>query len=127
MTCMPSLRKSRSSRICIAVFCATITARIFLPTSQRRWRMPSLACFPPPAPDRLPSRSLLPEYGEPIQLSSAFFLRLLEARTIVIPKGETEEQVQLDAQERMAAASKADFRIANERFRWVSAYLEGEI
>jgi putative transposase len=48
------------------------------------------------------------------------------ARTIVIPKGETEEQVPLDAQERMAAASKADFRIANERFRWVSAYLEGD-
>ncbi len=70
--------------------------------------------------------TLLPEYGEPIQLSSAFFLRLLEARTIVIPKGETEEQVQLEAQERMAAASKADFRIANERFRWVSAYLEGD-
>lgn len=70
--------------------------------------------------------TLLPEYGEPIQLSSAFFLRLLEARTIVIPKGETEEQVPLDAQERMAAASKADFRIANERFRWVSAYLEGD-
>lgn len=30
-------------QICIAVFCATITAHIFLPTSQRRWRMPSLA------------------------------------------------------------------------------------
>lgn len=70
--------------------------------------------------------TLLPEYGEPIQLSSAFFLRLLEARTIVIPKGETEEQVPTEAQERMAAASKADFRIANERFRWVSAYLEGD-
>ncbi|GCE29333.1 transposase [Dictyobacter alpinus] len=70
--------------------------------------------------------TLLPEYGEPIQLSSAFFLRLLEARTIIIPKGERDPQVPTEVQERMAAASKADFRIANERFRWVSVYLEGD-
>ncbi len=68
--------------------------------------------------------TLLPEYGEPIQLSSAFFLRLLETHTIVIPKGDTSEHVPTEIQERMAAASKADFHLANERFRWVSAYLE---
>jgi len=32
--------------------------------------------------------------------------------------------VQRDAQERLAAASKADLHTANERFRLVSAYLE---
>jgi len=68
--------------------------------------------------------TLLPEYGEPIQLSSAFFLRLLETHTIVIPKGDASEDMPTEVQERLEAASKADFHIANERFRWVNAYLE---
>src|SRR5205823_14549139 len=38
--------------------------------------------------------TLLPEYGEPIQLDSAFLLRLLETRTILIPKGRQRSRCQ---------------------------------
>jgi len=67
---------------------------------------------------------LLPEQGEPIQLPSAFFLRLLESQTVVIPQADAKVQENQGVAERMAAASRADLRIANERFRLVSAYLE---
>ncbi len=67
--------------------------------------------------------TLLPEVGEPIQLSSAFFLRLLEARTVIVPTEGKQGPGELEIQERMAAASPADQRTANERFRLVNAYL----
>ena len=68
--------------------------------------------------------TLLPEAGEPIQLSSAFFLRLLEARTILIPTPDQRTEPQALVRERMESASHADQRTANERFRLVQAYLE---
>ena len=68
--------------------------------------------------------TLLPESGEPLQLPSAFFLRLLEARTIVVPGEGKVLPERKEIQERMRAASPADLRMANERFRLVAAYLE---
>lgn len=68
--------------------------------------------------------TLLPEHGEPMQLSSSFFLHLLETRTIILPKGEVLEDVRTEAQDRLVTASKADLQTANERFCLVSAYLE---
>lgn len=68
--------------------------------------------------------TLLPEAGEPIQLSSAFFLRLLESRSVIIPTPDQCIESQAEVRERMSEASLADQRIANERFRLVQAYLE---
>lgn len=68
--------------------------------------------------------TLLPERGEPIQLPSAFFLRLLEAKTVIVPNAGSSAEENREVAERMAAASRADLRIANERFRLVSAYQE---
>lgn len=68
--------------------------------------------------------TLLPERGEPIQLPSAFFLRLLEAQIVIVPDKGAKVEENREVAERMAAASRADLRIANERFRLVSAYLE---
>jgi putative transposase len=68
--------------------------------------------------------TLLPEIGEPIQLSSAFFLHLLETHTVILPAEGKPIQESMEIQERMAAASLADLRTVNERFRLVSAYLE---
>lgn len=61
--------------------------------------------------------TLLPEIGEPIQLSSAFFLRLLETHTVTIPASGVPVQSSQEIRERMAAASLADRHAANERFR----------
>jgi putative transposase len=68
--------------------------------------------------------TLLPERGEPIQLSSAFFLHLLETHTVTLPAEGKLLQERAEVQERMAAASPADMHTASERFRLVSAYLE---
>ncbi len=68
--------------------------------------------------------TLLPEVGEPMQLASSFFLRLLESRAVLIPTRDQAIQTALEVQERMAEASPADLHTANERFRYVCAYLE---
>jgi len=68
--------------------------------------------------------TLLPEKGEPLQLPSSFFLHLLETHTISIPSSETVTEAQAEAESLWASASKADMLKANERFRFVSAYLE---
>jgi len=70
--------------------------------------------------------TLLPEAGEPLQLPSAFFLRLLETRTILVPGEGKAIPERREVKERMDAASQADLRIATERFRLVTAYLERE-
>jgi len=57
--------------------------------------------------------TLLPEVGEPLQIPSAFFLRLLDARAIVVPSS---GKVPLELEEvsaRLNAASEADMRIAH--------------
>jgi putative transposase len=113
-------------------------AQVGLPTASRNQRIAEAARAPIATNTRLlwdgriwtlvnlgeTTTTLLPEHGEPIQLSSSFFLHLLETHAIVIPKRDTLEDVPTEAQERLAAASKADFHTANERFRLVSAYLE---
>src|SRR5260221_8014434 len=68
--------------------------------------------------------TLLPEMGEPSQLASSFFLRLLESRAVLIPTRDQAVQTAPEVQERMAEASPADLHTANERFRLVQAYLE---
>jgi putative transposase len=68
--------------------------------------------------------TLLPEVGEPIQIPSAFFLRLLDARTIVVPRLGNVLPERKEVKAQMDAASEADRRIANERFRLVMAYLQ---
>jgi putative transposase len=68
--------------------------------------------------------TLLPEVGEPIQLASSFFLRLLESRAVLIPTRDQAVQTAPEVEARMAEASPADRHIANERFRLVQAYLE---
>jgi putative transposase len=68
--------------------------------------------------------TLLPELGEPLQLPSSFFLRLLETRTILVPGEGKADPERREVKERMDAASQADLRTANERFRLVTAYLE---
>jgi putative transposase len=68
--------------------------------------------------------TLLPEVGEPIRLSSSFFLRLLESHAVLIPIHDQAVQTAPEVRERMSEASPADLRTANERFRLVYAYLE---
>jgi putative transposase len=68
--------------------------------------------------------TLLPEVGEPIQLASSFFLRLLESRAVLIPTRDQAVQTDPEVKARMAEASPADLHTANERFRLVQAYLE---
>jgi putative transposase len=68
--------------------------------------------------------TLLPEVGEPIQLASSFFLRLLESRAVLIPTRDQAVQTAPEVKARMAEASPADLHTANERFRLVQAYLE---
>nr|MBA2678065.1 DDE-type integrase/transposase/recombinase [Ktedonobacteraceae bacterium] len=68
--------------------------------------------------------TLLPEVGEPIQLASSFFLRLLESHAVLIPTRDQAMQTAPEVRERMAEASLADLRTANERFRHICAYLE---
>lgn len=68
--------------------------------------------------------TLLPEVGEPIQIPSAFFLRLLDARAIIVPSSGKVPLEREEVKARMNAASEADRRIANERFRLVMAYLQ---
>lgn len=68
--------------------------------------------------------TLLPEVGEPLQIPSAFFLRLLDARTIVVAGSGKLLPEQKEVKARMEAASYDDRHIANERFCLVMAYLE---
>jgi putative transposase len=68
--------------------------------------------------------TLLPEVGEPIQLASSFFLRLLESHAVLIPTRDQAVQTIPEVRELMLEASPADLRTANERFRYVCAYLE---
>ena len=68
--------------------------------------------------------TLLPEVGEPLQCATSFFLRLLETHAILIPAREQHLESSAAAQERMQAASRADQRTANERFRLVQAYFQ---
>ncbi len=68
--------------------------------------------------------TLLPEVGEPIQLATSFFLRLLESHAVLIPTRDQTVQTAPEVRELMAQASPADLRAANERFRYVCAYLE---
>jgi putative transposase len=68
--------------------------------------------------------TLLPEVGEPIQLASSFFLRLLDSRAVLIPTRDQAVQTAPEVRELMAEASPADLRTANERLRYVCAYLE---
>ncbi len=68
--------------------------------------------------------TLLPEVGEPLQCATSFFLRLLETHAILIPSGAQHLESSAPAQERMRSASRADQRIANERFRLVQAYFQ---
>jgi putative transposase len=67
--------------------------------------------------------TLLPEVGEPLQIPSAFFLRLLDARAIVVPSSGKVPLEREEVKARMNGASEADRRIANERFRLVMAYV----
>jgi putative transposase len=68
--------------------------------------------------------TVLPETGQPIQLPTEFFLRLLSDGTISLPKAETELSVNQEVQCLMKAASKADLAKANYRFHLVQAYLQ---
>lgn len=68
--------------------------------------------------------TVLPETGQPIQLPTAFFLRLLSSGTISIPKTETELSVKQEVRSLMEAASAADLAKANQRFHLVQAYLQ---
>lgn len=68
--------------------------------------------------------TLLPEVGEPLQIPSAFFLRLFDARTIVVAGSGKLPPERKEVKARMEAASYDDRRIANERFCLVMAYLE---
>jgi putative transposase len=68
--------------------------------------------------------TLLPDTGQPMQLPSAFFLRLVEAGTITLPMSSEHATTPPEVQARMAAASPADIREANRRFRLVQAYLQ---
>jgi putative transposase len=68
--------------------------------------------------------TLLPEVGEPLQCVTSFFFRLLETHAIRIPSGAQHLESSAAAQERMHAASRADQRTANERFRLVQAYFQ---
>jgi putative transposase len=68
--------------------------------------------------------TLLPELGEPLQIPSAFFLHLLDTRTIVVPGAGKLPAERQEVKARMEAASEADRRIANERFCLVMAYFE---
>jgi putative transposase len=68
--------------------------------------------------------TVVAEAGQPIQLPTEFFLRLLSNGTISIPKAETELSVNQEVCSLMEAASTADLAKANYRFHLVQAYLQ---
>jgi putative transposase len=68
--------------------------------------------------------TLLPDTGQPMQLPSAFFLRLVEAGAMTLPASSEHAATPPEVQARMAAASPTDMREANRRFRLVQAYLQ---
>ncbi len=67
--------------------------------------------------------TLLPETGQPLQVPSSFFFELLETRAITILRTDEETPSHPEADRLMAEASPADMRLANERFRLVTAYI----
>jgi len=66
--------------------------------------------------------TLLPEVGQPIQLSTEFFLQLFDSGTITIPS--SAEEPTFPAHTLINAASPTDLETANLRYQRLQAYLQ---
>lgn len=68
--------------------------------------------------------TLLPEVGQPVQLSTGFFLQLFDSATITIPSSEEQPTLTFQVRALMNAASPSDLKTANLRYQRVQAYLQ---
>jgi putative transposase len=70
--------------------------------------------------------TLVPEFGQPIQLPTAFFLQLLDTGAIKITASESETTINETVRAFMDDASPADLREANKKFNLVQAYFQNK-
>jgi putative transposase len=92
---------------------------IFLPST-------STICFAPLNKLTIPTTTLLPDKGAPIQIPSGFFFQLLDTGVITRLRAEEDAPASPEVDRLMDRATLADLRQANERFAKVMAYLQGE-